>query len=142
MHLKKNIKVFSGKARIHFNCIFSTKKFNYVLSFGCTQQFAAHCAQCLSRTIQVLNFTSEKPESNISLSFSLFPILEGTARYAGFTSRSCGGLWPPAEAFFALWAKKELFMLFWLTLGHFWCSVVTSVTFSNNLSNYEKKKKK
>ena len=29
--------------------------------------------------------------------------LEGTARYAGFTSSSCGGLRPPAEAFFALW---------------------------------------
>ena len=34
--------------------------------------------------------------------------------------------------------KKELFMLFWLTLGHFWSSVVTSVTFSSNLSNFEK----
>ena len=27
-------------------------------------------------------------------------------------------------------------MLFWLTLGHFWCSVVTSATFSSNLSNF------
>ena len=68
--------------------------------------------------------------------------LEGTARYAGFTSSSCGGLRPPAKAFFALRAKKELFMLFWLTLGHFWCSVVTSVTFSSNLSNFFKKSKK
>ena len=64
--------------------------------------------------------------------------LEGTARYAGFTSSSCGGLLHPAEACFALRAKKEIFMLFWLTLGHVWCSVVTSVTFSSNISNFEK----
>ena len=29
-------------------------------------------------------------------------------------------------------------MLFWLILGHFWCSVVTLVTFSSNLNNFEK----
>ena len=63
----------------------------------------------------------------------LLLLLEGTARYAGFTSSSCGGLRPPAGAFFALREKKELFMLFWLTLGYFWCSVVTSVTFSSNV---------
>ena len=28
-------------------------------------------------------------------------------------------------------------MLFWLTIGRFWCSVVTSVAFSSNLSNFE-----
>ena len=33
--------------------------------------------------------------------------------------------------------KRRFFMLFWLPLGHFWCSVVTSVTFSSNLSNWE-----
>ena len=33
-------------------------------------------------------------------------------------------------------------MLFLLTLGHFWCSVVTSVTLSSNLSNFEKNPKK
>ena len=68
------------------------------------------------------------------------PTLEGTARYAGFTSSSCGGLWPPAEAFFAL-VEKELCMLSWLTLGNFWSSVVTSVTFSSNLSNFQKNPK-
>ena len=30
-------------------------------------------------------------------------------------------------------------MLFWLTLGRFWCSLVTSVTFGSNLSNIKKK---
>ena len=68
--------------------------------------------------------------------------LEGTARYAGHTFSSCGGVWPPAKAFFALQAKKKLFMLFWLTLGHFWCSVVTSETFSSPLSNFPKNLKK
>ena len=29
------------------------------------------------------------------------------------TYSSCGGLQPLAEAIFALWAKKELIMLFW-----------------------------
>ena len=77
-----------------------------------------------------------------SLYFFSLSKLEGTARYAGFTSRSCGGLPPPAGAFFALRAKIELFMMFWLTLGHFWCSVVTSVTLSSNLSNFEKNLKK
>ena len=43
-----------------------------------------------------------------------------TRRYGllrGPTSSSCGGLWPSAEAFFALRAKKELFMLFWPIFG-------------------------
>ena len=47
-----------------------------------------------------------------------------------------------AEAFLALWAKKELVMLFRLTLGNFWCSVVNSVTISRNLNNFEKIKVK
>ena len=43
-----------------------------------------------------------------------------------------------AEALFALWAAKELLTLFMLILGNFWCSVVSSVTFSSNLSDFEK----
>ena len=44
----------------------------------------------------------------------------------------------PAEGFgrgfcFALWAKKEIFTLFVLIIGHFQCSVVTFVIFSSNL---------
>ena len=49
---------------------------------------------------------------HISRIISFDTTLDGTARYAGFTSSSCGGLWPAAEAFFALRAKKELFMPF------------------------------
>ena len=37
--------------------------------------------------------------------------------------------------------KKELFILFVLILGHFECSVVTSLTFSSNLINFEKNPK-
>ena len=33
-------------------------------------------------------------------------------------------------------------MLFQFILGHFWCSVVTSVTFSSNLITFEKNPKK
>ena len=42
------------------------------------------------------------------------------------------------RGFFCPSGKNWVFMLFWLTLGHFWCSVVTSVTFNSNLSNFEK----
>ena len=38
-------------------------------------------------------------------------------------------------------AKKELFMPFWPIFGNFWCPVVTLVTFSSNLSNFEKNTK-
>ena len=33
--------------------------------------------------------------------------------------------------------KKGLFMLLVLILGHFWCSVVTSVTFTKNFSKFK-----
>ena len=39
-------------------------------------------------------------------------------------------------------AKKGLFMQFFLISGHFWCSEVTSVTFSSNLSDLYVKNKK
>ena len=67
-----------------------------------------------------------------------------TRRYGplrGPTSSSCGGLRPLAEAFFALRAKKELVMLFLPIFGDFWCPVETVVTFSSNLSNFERNKK-
>ena len=41
-------------------------------------------------------------------------ILEPTRRYSplrGLSSSSCRELWPLAEVFFALWAKKKIFML-------------------------------
>ena len=58
----------------------------------------------------------------------------------GPTFSSCGGLWPLAEAFFAPWAKTPI-MLFWPIFGNFWCLVVTLVTFSSYLSNFERNPK-
>ena len=71
-------------------------------------------------------------------------LVKETRRYGplpGPTSSSCGGLRPSAEAFFTLRAKKELLTLFVPILGHFLCSVATSVMLSNNLSNFEKNNK-
>ena len=45
------------------------------------------------------------------------------------TSSSCRGL------------RLRPFMLFLLVLGNFWCSVITSITFSSTLSKFEKIKK-
>ena len=66
-----------------------------------------------------------------------------TKRYSplrGLTSSSCGGLQPLAKAFFPLRAKTEFFTPFVLILSNFWCSVMTSIIFSSNLSNFEKNK--
>ena len=65
--------------------------------------------------------------------------LEGTARYTGLLLNPVEGF---SQGFFAPWAQKELFMDFVPILGHFWCSVVTYVTFSSNLKNIFKKSKK
>ena len=56
-------------------------------------------------------------------------------------ARYAGQLLAPAKVFFGPFGKKGLIKLFWLILGHFWCSVVTLVTFNSNLSNFEKKPK-
>ena len=63
-------------------------------------------------------------------------------------TRYAGQLLAPAEGFglqarlFLPFGKKGLIMLTWPILGHFCCSVVTLVTFSGNLNNYEKNSKK
>ena len=59
----------------------------------------------------------------------------------GLSSSSCGGLWPRPRLFCPS-GKKELFMLFLLILGYFWCSVVTSVFISTNPNNFFLRKKK
>ena len=51
------------------------------------------------------------------------------ARYAGRHKA-------PAEGF-----GQGPIMLFWPVLGHFWCSVLTLVTFISNLNNFEKNPK-
>jgi hypothetical protein len=69
-------------------------------------------------------------------------ILEDTARYAGLLLAPAEGFGLRPRLFFALRAKKELFMLFWPIFGNFWCLVVIVVTFSGNLSNFERNQKK
>ena len=62
-----------------------------------------------------------------------------TRRYSplrGFSSSSCGVLRP---RLFLPGPKKSFFMRIYLIFGHFWWSVVTSVSFSSNLSNFGKK---
>ena len=77
-------------------------------------------------------------KSNKALNFTFF---NGTRRYSllsGLFSSSCREVRPSADVFFALQAKKRFFCVF----AHFWCSVVTSVTFSSNHSKSQKIHKK
>ena len=67
--------------------------------------------------------------------------LEGIAGYTGLLLAPAESFVLQPRPFFALGAKKGLSTLFVLILGHFWCSVVTSVMFSSNHSNIEKKLK-
>ena len=60
-------------------------------------------------------------------------VLEGPARYAGL-------LLAPAEGFG--WGLKVLYTLFVLISDNFLCLVVTYITFSSNLSNFEYNPKK
>ena len=76
-----------------------------------------------------------------------FCVFRNTRRYGPL--RFAGLLLSPAEGFglwtrlfFALRAKKELIMLCGSILGHFWCPVVTSITFSSNVSNFKKNPQK
>ena len=75
----------------------------------------------------------------------LFVYIHCTRRYSPLrwlTVSSCGVLQPLFEGFFALRAKKTFYVFFLLLiLVHFYCSVVTSVTFSNNLSKFENDQK-
>ena len=77
-----------------------------------------------------------------------FLCLHSTKRYGLLRGpTSSFGLLPPAEAFFAIQAKRELIMMFWPILLHFQCSVVTLVFFGSNLRtlkriNKRKRKKK
>ena len=53
-------------------------------------------------------------------------------------ARYGGQLLAPAEHFNrGYFGGKRPSMLFWPNLGHFWCSLVILVTFSNNLSKKE-----
>ena len=77
----------------------------------------------------------ELPHQSLSLLISSQPFmcllyyaqLEDTARYAGL-------LLAPAEGF----GHQPRLMLFWPNFGNFWCPVVTLLTLSSNLRNFEK----
>ena len=59
-----------------------------------------------------------------------------TRRYSPLrvlNSSSCGGVRPPAEAFWTLRAKEKAFYAVFAYFRPFWCSIVTSVSFSSNL---------
>ena len=64
--------------------------------------------------------------------------LEDTARYAGLLLASAEGF---GRGFFCPSGKKRAFYAVLANFRLFWCSVVTSVTLSSNLSNFEKNPK-
>ena len=72
--------------------------------------------------------------NTLNLNFNVYNKLEDTARYVGL-------LLAPAEGF-GLRAKKDVIMLFWPIFGNCWCPVATLVTFSSNISNFERNPKK
>ena len=73
--------------------------------------------------------------------FGTLMTVEDTARYAGLLLTLAEGFGLGRRLFLPFGQKTELIMLFWPILGHFWCPVVTFVTFSRNLSNFEKNPK-
>ena len=69
-------------------------------------------------------------------SLPLSVLLEDTAHYASLLLASAEGFGLQPRDLLALWAKKDLIMLVWPILDHFWCPVVTLVTFISTLSNF------
>ena len=59
----------------------------------------------------------------------IYRVLESRACYVGL-------ILAPTKGFKQ---KRERLTLFVLILGHFWCSVGTSIAFSSSFSNFEKK---
>ena len=78
------------------------------------------------KSVNLLHLPSSSP-------FAL--AIEDAVRYAGTLLAPAEGF---GQGFFA--GKNKLFMLLKLILGIFWCSVVTSVTFSSNLRNFKQEK--
>ena len=94
-----------------------------------------------------LAWFSEKFAINTSFMKLLYMVFLKHTRRCGPlrrpSSSSCKGLRPSTEAVFCPSGKKRAFYIcFGPNFGHFWWSVVTSVTFSSNHSNLKKLKKK
>ena len=68
--------------------------------------------------------------------------LEDTARYAGLLLAPAEGFGLRPRLFLPFGQKKELIILFWTIFVNFWCPVITLVTVSSNLSNFERNPKK
>ena len=68
--------------------------------------------------------------------------LEDMPRYAGqlLAPAEGFGLWP--RFFEPSGKKRALIMLFWPIFDNFWGPLVTLVTFSSNISNFERNSKK
>ena len=64
--------------------------------------------------------------------------VEGMARHVDQLLAPAEGFDLCPRFFWLFGQRKGLIMLFLPILGHFWCSVVTLVTFSSNLINFEK----
>ena len=102
-------------------------------------RYKMHDAWCTIRT----SLPEHQPNSNLSFVILCWDFT-GTRRYRplrGLYFWLLGRASASGRGFFFPSGKKDLFMLFWLTLGPFWCSVVNSVTFSSILSNFEKNPK-
>ena len=81
-----------------------------VLSFAPTRQRGGNGKMVNSPLFSIHHESTKTPMNNTRTYCPL----------RGLISCSCEGLRPPADAFFALWAKKELLMQFLIILGHFW----------------------
>ena len=69
-------------------------------------------------------------------------LLEDTARYAGLLLAPAEDFGLRPRLFLPFRQKRSLLCCFGPFLGGFWCPVVTLVTFSSNLSTFERNPKK
>ena len=86
-----------------------------------------------SKTLKIKHFIVMRnpvPEIPEIVETLFFLVIRRYGQLRGPTSSSCGGLWPLAEGFFALRAKKWLFMLSWGNLRPFF-------VFSRNYSSFQ-----
>ena len=110
---------------------FKTKKYKLNL-WSCSYPLRDFC-----HAPNIVDWIYEAPKQTLcSLRSPKFLHTRRCGPLRGPSSSSCGGLLPSAEAFFCPSGKKISFYVCFLpNFGHFWWSVVTSVTFSSNLRN-------
>ena len=109
---------------------------------GHRRPFGANINQHINR--HLCEITGGPPSLNIYNWQNVNWLSLNTRMYSqlrGLTSCSCGGLQPLADVFFCHSAKKRGFNAVCTYFRSFWCSVVTSITFSSNLSIIERNPK-